>query len=141
MNKEPRKTPLTPIINPDTGLEVQFTYRTSPTTTFYVNISYFKIIDKDSKQVAREAREAIHIRINNPVLNHNTGKMYVPEIFNHPLEQADLVMTQPSGRLRPPTRLQSSHHSKQQVLQSSVSGNLIGILSLSPAGNCQDILL
>ena len=44
---------------------------------------HFKIIDQDSKQVAREAREAIHTRINNPALNHNTGKMYIPEIFNH----------------------------------------------------------
>ena len=30
------------------------------------NISHFKIIGQDSKQVAREAKEAIHIRINNP---------------------------------------------------------------------------
>ena len=47
------------------------------------NISHFKIIDQDSKQVAREAREAIHIRINNPDLNCNMGKMYIPEILNN----------------------------------------------------------
>ena len=58
------------------------------------NISHFKIIDKDSKQVAREAREANHIRINNPVLNCNTGKMYISKIFNNPLEQMDLPMSQ-----------------------------------------------
>ena len=47
-----------------------------------VNNSYFKIIDQDSKQVAREAREAIHIRINNPVLKWNSRKMCIQEIFN-----------------------------------------------------------
>ena len=40
------------------------------------NISHFKIIYQDKNQVAREDREAIHIRINNLALNHNTGKMY-----------------------------------------------------------------
>ena len=35
------------------------------------NIFHFKILDQDSKQVAREAREAIHIRIDNhPQLKH-----------------------------------------------------------------------
>ena len=46
-------------------------------------ISHFKIIDQDSKQVAREAREAILIRINNPALNCNMEKMYIPEILNN----------------------------------------------------------
>ena len=41
------------------------------------------MIDQDSKQVARVPREAIYIRINNSALNHNAGKMYIPEIFNH----------------------------------------------------------
>ena len=36
-------------------------------------------MDQDSKQVAREA---IYIRINNPVLKCNIGKMYIPEISN-----------------------------------------------------------
>ena len=44
------------------------------------NIFHFKIIDQDSKQVAREA---IHIRINNPAFNCNIGKMYILEIFNN----------------------------------------------------------
>ena len=43
-----------------------------------------KITDQDSKQVVGEAREAIHIRINNPVLNHNVGKMHMSEIFKPP---------------------------------------------------------
>ena len=50
------------------------------------NISHFKIIDQDSKLIAREAREAreaIHLRISSPALNCNTGKMYILEIFNN----------------------------------------------------------
>ena len=37
------------------------------------DISQFKIIDQDMKQVSREAMEAIHIRRNNPALNFNIG--------------------------------------------------------------------
>ena len=62
---------------------VQFTDIAFPSNHCQANISHFKIIDQDSKQVAREAGEAIHIRVNNPAISHNTGKMYIPEIFNH----------------------------------------------------------
>ena len=41
------------------------------------DICQFKIIDQDKKQVSREAREAIHIRRNNPALNCNRGKMNI----------------------------------------------------------------
>ena len=44
-----------------------------------VDITQFKIIDQDRKQVSREAREAIHTRRNNPALNHNIGKMNIPK--------------------------------------------------------------
>ena len=46
------------------------------------HISHFKIIDQDNKQFTREAREAIHIRINDPALNCTTEKMSIPEINN-----------------------------------------------------------
>ena len=46
------------------------------------NISHFKIIDQDSKQVTGEGRKTIHIRINYPALNHTPRKMYIPKIFN-----------------------------------------------------------
>ena len=46
------------------------------------DISQFKILDQDRKQVSREAREAIHIRRNNPALNHYIGKMSIPKICN-----------------------------------------------------------
>ena len=56
------------------------------------NISHFKIIDQDSKQVAMEAREAIHIRINNLALNHNMGKCTSRKSSTNFLEQMDLPM-------------------------------------------------
>ena len=46
------------------------------------DIFQFKIIDQDSNQLSRDAREAINIRRTNPVFNHNIGKMYIPNIFN-----------------------------------------------------------
>ena len=55
----------------------------------FANISHFKIIDKDNKQVGREDRKVIHSFINNLGLNCNTGKMYIPEIFNS-LPDADM---------------------------------------------------
>ena len=57
--------------------EVPFTNTTFPTTN---SLPDTPITDQDSKQAAREA---IHIGINNPALHHNTGKMYIPEIFSH----------------------------------------------------------
>ena len=46
------------------------------------DISQFKILDQDRKQVSREA---IHIRRNNPTLNYNIGEMNIPKIFNQAL--------------------------------------------------------
>ena len=54
------------------------------------NISHSKIMDQDSKQVAREA---IHFRSNIYVINCNTGKMYIPKFFTTFLEQTDLAMS------------------------------------------------
>ena len=54
------------------------------------DISHFKIMDQDSKQVAREAREAIHIRINNPSLNYKQEKCISQESSTTFLEQMDL---------------------------------------------------
>ena len=51
-------------------------------TTPKADISQFTIIDQDRKQVSREAREAIYIRRDNPVLSCNIGKMNIPKIFN-----------------------------------------------------------
>ena len=48
----------------------------------HANISHFKIVYADQKQVTIEDREAIHIGIDNSALNYNTGKIYIPAIFN-----------------------------------------------------------
>ena len=46
------------------------------------DITQFKILGQDRKHVSRESREAIHIRRNNPALNHNIGMISIPKIFN-----------------------------------------------------------
>ena len=66
---------------------VQFTNTIFPTNT-RATISHFKIIDQDSKQVTRKATETIHMGLNDPDLKQNTGKTYIPEIFNN-LHDAD----------------------------------------------------
>ena len=46
------------------------------------SIKNFSIIDKDSSQVTREAKEAIHIQRLDPNLNRNIGKMSIPHCFD-----------------------------------------------------------
>ena len=58
---------------------VHFTDTAFP-TTIPSQLALLQIIEQDNKQAAREASEAIHIRINIPALSYNTGTMY---IFNH----------------------------------------------------------
>ena len=84
------------------------------------NISHFKIIDQDNKQVGREAREAIHIRTNKLALHHNVGKMYILEIFNNFLEQMELPTSLTKWETQTNHKIISTFHSKQQVFQSSV---------------------
>ena len=57
------------------------------------DISQFKIIDQDWKHVSREARKAIHIRRNNPTLNHNIDKMNIPKTFNQILGKTNSTGT------------------------------------------------
>ena len=61
---------------------LQFMFTVSLKNHPSADISYPRVIDQDCKQVVREVLQAIHIRINNLALNHNTGKMHIPEIFN-----------------------------------------------------------
>ena len=60
------------------------------------DISQFKILDQDRKQVSREAREAIKIRRNNPAINHNIGMMNIPKIFNQILNTDNTSSTEDS---------------------------------------------
>ena len=45
-------------------------------------VDQFKVIDQEKSQIAREAKEAIHIRKPDPELNRNVGKMGMPHIFD-----------------------------------------------------------
>ena len=42
------------------------------------NVDQFKVIDQEKPQIARKAKEAIHIRKEDPELNRNVGKMLIP---------------------------------------------------------------
>ena len=46
------------------------------------NVDQFKVIDQEKSQIAREAKEAIHIRKLDPELNRNIGKMVIPRVFD-----------------------------------------------------------
>ena len=58
----------------------------SNTTDFHhplPSITDFNIIDKDRSQITWEAKETIHIRMLDPNLNRNIGKMSIPHCFDH----------------------------------------------------------
>ena len=46
------------------------------------NIDQFKVIGQEKSQIAREAKEAIHIQKLDPELNRNVGKMVNPRVFD-----------------------------------------------------------
>ena len=108
------------------------------------SISHFKIIDKDSKQFAREAREAIHIRINNPALNCNTGKMCIQEIFNHLLgangstNDSNKVVDSDLSQGHTHLTLQSSRFSREVCLTNLITwALLLTKLGSFPVISCQ----
>ena len=47
-----------------------------------INIDQFKVTDQEKSQIAREAKEAIHIQKLDPELNRNVGKMVIPCAFD-----------------------------------------------------------
>ena len=51
---------------------------TGHTTT----VENFKIISREGQNMARTLKEAIYIRVNNPILSRNIGKYNVPHIWN-----------------------------------------------------------
>ena len=78
------------------------------------SISDFSIIDKDSSQITREAKEAIHIRRLDPNLNWNIGKMSIPHCFDplisakpkHPWVGAlSQTAPQPVDEIAPPSQI------------------------------------
>ena len=44
----------------------------------FPSVDQFKVIDQETSQIAHEAKEAIHIRKEDPELNRNVGKMVIP---------------------------------------------------------------
>ena len=46
------------------------------------NIDQFKVIDQEKSEIAREAKEAIHIQKADLELNRNVGKMVIPYVFD-----------------------------------------------------------
>ena len=46
------------------------------------NIDQFKVIDQEKFQIAREAKEAIHIQKGDPELTSSVGKMVIPHVFD-----------------------------------------------------------
>ena len=106
----------------------------------HANISHFKVINQDSKQVAREAREAIHIMINNPALNHNRVKMFIPEIFNSLLgadrpSNGSLQVADPNFPLCHSHLIIASNRFSRAVCKLTQLGTF-----LSPIGKCQVLL-
>ena len=46
------------------------------------NIDQFKVIDQEKSQIAHEAKEAIHIQMEDPELNRNVSKLVIPHVFD-----------------------------------------------------------
>ena len=77
------------------------------------SIESFSIIDKDSSQVTREAKEAIHIWRLDPNLNRNIGKMSIPHCFDpligakpkHPWVGLLLQAPHPVDEAAPPSQI------------------------------------
>ena len=80
------------------------------------DISQFTIIDQDRMQVSREAREAIHIRKNNPALNYNIGKMNIPKICNQILGTSYSTSTDVSTNHNKPNNNPSSSNRATRAL-------------------------
>ena len=57
-------------------------YEQKNTTGHTTSVEYFKIIGREGHGMARTIKEAIYIRVNNPILNRNVGKYNLPYIWN-----------------------------------------------------------
>ena len=77
------------------------------------SVTNFAITDKDSSQVTREAKEAIHIQRLDPDLNRNIGKMFIPCYFDpligvkpkHPRVDHLSQLPGPVDELAPPSQI------------------------------------
>ena len=52
------------------------------TTGHMTTVDNFRIIGREGQNMARDIKEAIYIRVNNPTLNRNIGKYHMPHIWD-----------------------------------------------------------
>ena len=88
---------------------------TSPQNTQKQNIKDFTIIDRESNTLHCQAKEALHIRIKDPSLNRNIGKIRIPSVFNK-LVKAPRQLQLPHRSIPPPKGTPSSLHKRQLTL-------------------------
>ena len=50
-----------------------------------VTIENFSIVDREDQNLMRTIKEALYIRVNNPLLNKNIGKYQLPHIWDEVL--------------------------------------------------------
>ena len=55
---------------------------TSPQNTQKQNLKDFTMIDRESNTLHHRAKGALHIRIKDPSLNRNIGKVRIPSVLN-----------------------------------------------------------
>ena len=55
------------------------------TTGHNINIENFSIVGREDQKFKRAIKETLFIRVNNPSLNRNVGKSYLPHIWDEVL--------------------------------------------------------
>ena len=61
------------------------------TTGHNVTIDNFSIVGREDQNLSRLIEEALYMRVNNPSLNRNIGKYYLPHIWDDvPLNTSEL---------------------------------------------------
>ena len=61
----------------------------------------FTVIDRESNTLHHQAKEVLHIRIKDPSLNRNIGKVRIPSVFNK-LLKAPRQLELPISSIPPP---------------------------------------
>ena len=74
----------------------------------------FNIIHKETHSYSRTIKEAMFIRVNDPVLNRNLGKYQLPHIWDSILQETPMLQLKPSSLpfLSTPSHSLLGHHPK-----------------------------
>ena len=67
------------------SLMALLTYDHSNISGHQVTIENFNIVGREDHNLSRAIKEALYIRVNNPSLNRNIGKFYLPHIWDEVL--------------------------------------------------------